>query len=804
MEIAAVANPEKTIKMFKNYLKIALRNTWKNKTYSGINIFGLAISLSVALLMLLWVNDEVSIDKLHDKGLAIQRLLMVYPQEGGKRVANPYIAYPMLQQIETEVPEVEEVIYFDYPEEQLVEKEKLSYKEAGMSSNSAIFSTFSFPVLHGDIKRLDETINGIVISESMAGRFFGRNWESSALGETLRMNDRHDFVVEAIFADIPANSSLKFDFVTNVDHRIKRNDWLLEWGNKGMGGVILLREDATAEAALAKINTIYKNSSVFEEGEYVQLQAYQDAYLYSRFDDEAMPTQGRIEYVRLFSISAFLLLIIACINFVNLATARASKRAREVGVRKAVGAGRTSLITQFLFESTVITVMAVGLAILLAELSLPAVRTMADKALFFDYTSVNFWLGILGVICLTAFFSGLYPAFVLSSFKTIHVLKGRLTETLKHVSLRKMLVITQFVLALILIAGALVIQQQISYIKNKNLGLDKENLFYISADDKAPETYQLLKKELLKYPSIAGVTASSHSPIQVGASTTGVEWPGKRLDQRNQEFKMMWVEENFMDGFNVQMKEGRFYQTDMGYDTSNIVLNETAIRVMGIEDPVGKRIQWWEEPRTIIGVVKDFHVGSLYETIEPLGLILDKDNTSWLFVRNEVGQTEAAVAALESTYAKIFPDTPLDYKFLDEQYQRRYKGEVLTGTLAKYFAFISILISCLGLLGLATFLAEQKTKEIGIRKVIGASTKHIVTLLSRDFLLLVGIGLLLGIPIAWYLLDSWLGKFAYGIDLQWWMFAVPVGIAICIALLTVGIQSLKAAFRNPITALRSE
>ncbi len=790
--------------MFRNYLKIALRNTWKNKTYSGINIFGLAISLSVALLMLLWVKDELGIDKFHEKGQAIQRLLMVYPQEGGKRSANPNIAYPMLRQIEEEVPEVEEVIYYGYPDEQLVEKEKLSYKETGMSSNSAIFATFSFPVLQGDIKRLDETINGIAISESMAGRFFGRAWEATALGGTLRINDRDDFVIEAIFEDVPMNSSLEFDFVTNVAHRIKRNDWLLDWGNKGMGGVILLREDATAEAALAKINTIYENSSAFEEGEYVQLQAYQDTYLYSRFDDEAMPTQGRIEYVRLFSISALLLLIIACINFVNLATARASKRAREVGVRKAVGAGRTSLISQFLFESTVITVIAVGIAILLAELSLPAVRTLADKALFFDYTAISFWLGILGIISLTAFFSGLYPAFVLSSFKTIHVLKGRLTETLKHVSLRKMLVITQFVLALILIAGALVIQQQISYIKNKNLGLDKENLFYISTDDKAPENYELLKKELLKYPSIASVTASSHSPIQVGASTTGVEWPGKRVDQRNQEFKMLWVEENFMEGFNVQLKEGRFYQTDMGYDTSNIVLNETAIRMMEIEDPIGKRIQWWEEPRTIIGVVKDFHVGSLYEQIEPLGLILEKDMSSWLFMRTEPGQTEAAVAALESTYSQIFPDTPLDYQFLDEQYQRRYKGEVLTGTLAKYFAFISILISCLGLLGLATFLAEQKTKEIGIRKVIGASTQHIVTLLSRDFLLLVGIGLLLGIPIAWYLLDSWLGKFAYGIDLQWWMFAVPVAIAIFIALLTVGIQSLKAAFRNPITALRSD
>lgn len=790
--------------MLKNYLLIAIRNSWKNKTYSGINIFGLAVSLAVALLMLLWVKDELSVDRFHEKGEAIQRIFMIYPQEGEKKVANGNVAFPLLERVEAEVPEVEEVMYFGYPQTQLVSKDKLSYKEVGMYSNTGLFKTLSFPVLHGDIEQLDKGLDGIAISEAMAKRFFGREWETAALGGSVRVNDTDEFIVRAVFADIPQNSSLEFDFVLNVQHRVKNNPWLKEWGNKGMGGIILLREDATVAQAQEKIEAIYRQSEAFEKGESVMLQTYGDHYLYSQFDDQAQASGGRIEYVRLFSIAALLLLIIACINFVNLATARASKRAREVGVRKAIGAQRSSLIQQFLFESLVITSIAVAVAVLFAELCLPAVRSLAEKPLRFEYWSVEFWLTIVSVIGITAFLSGLYPAFVLSAFKPIHVLKGKLLSSFQFMNLRKILVITQFVLALILIAGAMVIQEQISYIKNKNLGLEKENVFFISMEDKAAENYQLLKEELDNYPAIKSITAVSHNPTEVGASTTGVEWDGKRDDQLHQEFKMLWVEENFLEGFSIPMADGRFYDPGMSMDTSNIVMNEKAIEVMGLENPVGQRIKFWGQPVTIIGVVKDFHVGSLYEPIEPVALILDNDMGSWMFFRSEAGQTEAAITALQQTYDRVLPNTPLDYQFLDEEYQRKYQGEMLTGTLAKYFALISILIACLGLLGLSTFLAEQKTKEIGIRKVIGATTQHIVGLLSKDFLILVGTGLLMGVPIAWYLLQNWLTKFEYGINLQWWMFALPVVASILIAVLTVGIQSLKASWSDPVKALRSE
>ena len=367
--------------MLKNYLLIAIRNSWKNKTYSGINIFGLAVSLSVALLMLLWVKDELSIDRFHEKGEAIQRIFMVYPQEGGRKVANGNVAFPLLEQVEAEVPEVEQVMYYGYPQSQLVTKDKRSYKEVGMYSNMGLFKTLSFPIVQGDIEQLDQGLDGMAISEAMAKRFFGRDWETAALGGSLRVNDADEFIVRAVFADIPPQSSLEFDFVLNVQHRVKHNAWLKDWGNKGMGGIILLREDATVAQAREKIAAIYRKSEAFEEGENVMLQTYGDHYLYSQFDDQAQAAGGRIEYVRLFSIAALLLLIIACINFVNLATARASKRAREVGVRKAIGAQRSSLIQQFLFESLVITAIAVVVAVLFAELCLPAVRSLVEKPL---------------------------------------------------------------------------------------------------------------------------------------------------------------------------------------------------------------------------------------------------------------------------------------------------------------------------------------------------------------------------------------------------------------------------------------
>ena len=666
------------------------------------------------------------------------------------------------------------------------------------------FETFSYPIIEGDIKQLDAKLRAVVVSEKLARKLFGDNWRDEAIGETIEIEDVGEHSIEAIFANMPNNSSIRHEYIYNIKSHIQENQWLLDWGNNGMRGTYLLAQGANQQAANKKINEIYKKSEAFQEGESIRFQAYAENYLYGKFNEQAAAAGGRIEYVRMIGIAALFLLLISCINFVNLATARASKRAKEVGVRKTIGASQNALISQFMIEAGLVTTISIGLAIFLAEILLSSVQNMTEKMLYLQYDQAYFWMGILGISIVTTLLSGAYPSFVLSAFRPVHVLKGKINEHFKNISFRKGLVVVQFVLALLLIVGSIVMQQQIHYVKNKNLGVDKENLIYIPKDQKITEKYDVLRNELLQQEGIAALTSTSFSPIEIHSSTTGVDWPGKRADQSHTEFYMLWAEDNFLETFKIPMVEGSFYLKGATFDTSQLVINQKAVEVMNLENPIGSIIQWWGEPRQIIGVVKDFHIKSLHDPIHPTAILLDKANTWSMFVKPKAGQTEAAIAALGSTFKSVLPDSHLYYEFVDEQYQKHYKSEVLIGKLANYFALISILISCLGLLGLATFLAEQKTKEIGIRKVLGASVSNLIALLSKEFLMLVGIGLLIGAPVSWYLLTDWLQTFAYQVDLKWWMFVAPMAIAILIAGLTVGIQAFRAALSNPIQALKSE
>ena len=790
--------------MIINYFKIALRSLLKQKGYSLINITGLSVALAVTLLMLTWVQMEWITDKYHSKGERIYRIQRVLPLEGNKLFVNNNLPYPLLQAIEAEIPEVEKVLPIGYNSERLLERGKRAFRERGSFGNAALFESFSYPILAGDIKQLDEKINSIAISENLAKKLFGDSWRNESIGQNIAIEDMEEHSVELVFANMPENSSVKYEYFFNIKSHLKQNDWLLEWGNNAMAGAFLLADGANLQSAQEKIVALYKKSEVYEEGENIRFQKYADHYLYGTFDEKAQVAGGRIEYLRTIGIAALFLLLISCINFVNLATARASKRAKEVGVRKSIGATKSSLMVQFMVEAAVITTISVGAGILLAEMLLPFVRNITEKMLDFQYGQLSFWIGIFLIITSTTILSGAYPSFVLSAFQPVRVLKGRTNQSFGKVSFRKGLVVLQFVLALLLIVGAVIIQQQIQYIQNKNLGLDKDNRIFIPKDQKISEKYDLLKNNLMQQPGIVSVVSTSHSPIEVQASTSGVQWPGKRPDQSHQEFSMLWTEDNFLEAFNIPLIDGQFYMDGTTIDTTHLVVNQKAIELMGLEQPVGSIIQWWGKPRQIIGVVKDFHIESLYKPIEPMAILLDKENTWSLFVEMHPGKMERALSGLESTFKEILPESHLYYEFVDEQHQKNYKSEVLIGKLANYFALISIFISCLGLLGLATFLAEQKTKEIGIRKVLGASVTNLVALLSKEFLWLTGLGLFIGIPVSWYLLSEWLEKFAYKVELQWWMFAIPVVAAIGIASITVGIQALRAAVVNPIQSLHSE
>ncbi|MEO1260980.1 MAG: ABC transporter permease [Bacteroidota bacterium] len=790
--------------MFRNYLKVAFRVLLRKKSYSIINIAGLSISLAVTFLMLLWVQDEWNTDKFHANGDRIFRIKRTIPLEGQRLDVFNGISYPMMEAAVKEIPEVEKYMPIGFSFEENLQRGAQTLRANGTFANTAYFEAFSYPVLIGDITQLDKKINALAISESLAKRFFGNVWESTALGEMIHIFDNGDFIVEAVYADFPENSSIKNDFYFPLQNHLKQNDWLLEWGNRGMQGVLLLSENADPKIVGGKLQKIFRANIEGERKEGCFLQKYADHYLYGQFDEKAQVSGGRVEYVRIFMIAAILLLIISCINFVNLATAYASKRAKEVGVKKVIGAGQQSLIGQFMVEAGSITFVSVVVAMVLTQVLLPQVNLMTNKTLVFDMFQPAIWTGVLAIFLITTLLSGAYPSFVLSSFRPINVLKGKSREQQGTISFRKMLVVLQFGMSLLLIVGAMVVQKQVHFIKNKNLGIDKENLLTIHQDEKITEHYEVLRNELINSEGIADVTVAGPSPFDMQASTTGVSWPGKRPDQENIEFQLLWSANNFPDVFNLEMAAGEFYRGDAGYDSTHLVLNEKAIEIMGIEDPIGKSIQLWDQPWQIIGVLQDFHNRSLYEEIEPAFFFLEADNAGWLFVKSEAGQVSEAISSVEAAFKKVIPEVPLHYDFVDERFQRLYESEELTGTLANYFALISIFISCLGLFGLATFTAEQRTKEIGIRKVLGATTAGLVGLLSKDFLKLVFIAFVIASPLAYYFMKNWLMAFAYHIDISWLMFALAGALAAVIAFLTVGFQSVKAALANPVESLRSE
>ncbi|MEL6591075.1 MAG: ABC transporter permease [Bacteroidota bacterium] len=789
--------------LIKNHVKIAGRNLFRQKGYSLISIGGLAIALAVTLLMLLWVQDEWSIDKFHANGDRLFLLKRTVPQADGSLIVEDKIPYLLLQAAQNELPEVEGFIPLGWEEEMTLNAGEKTFRAKGTSSNAAFFEAFSFPILAGKVEELAEGQPTIAISKSLANKFFGDEWSSSAIGASIDMNGLDTFAISAVYEDFPENSSIQQDFVYSFHTFLARFEWMEYWENSGSEGALLLTEGADPNEVSQKLEKLYQSHLEGDLMDGCIAQKFADNYLYGQFDEQGKAVGGRIEYVQMFGLAALLLLIISCINFVNLATARASKRAKEVGVRKTIGASKRSLVYQFMVEAGVITLLSIGLALLLAQLALPQVQLITEKMLQFDYTAPIFWGSIGAIMLITTLLSGTYPAFVLSSFRPTEVLKRKIKRKSKGIGLRKGLVITQFVLALLLVVSAFVIKEQVQYIQDKNLGISKDNLITIERGAEISDNYRVLREELLKAPGIEQVTIGPSSPLDIPSSTTGVSWPGKLQEDQNQEFRHFWAASNFLETVDVSLVAGRFYREDAPYDTSSIVLNQKAIEVMGLQDPIGQTIQWWGQNRQIIGVVEDFHIQSLYEDIKPLGIHLSTYGSGFL-VKAKAGETRRAIASLQAVFNEVLPDFYLHYNFVDAEYQQQYKSEVLTGTLANYFAMISIFIACLGLLGLSTFLAQQKVKEISIRKILGASMGNLIGFLSKDFLMLVGIGLFIGIPISWYLLNGWLTNFAYAIELQWWMFALPVLLAILTAGLTIGIQATRAALNSPIEALRSE
>ncbi|WP_205573275.1 ABC transporter permease [Flavisolibacter nicotianae] len=675
-------------------------------------------------------------------------------------------------------------------------------KEGGNYGGEDFFRMFSFPLLKGRAETALEEPLAIALSKKMAEDFFGS--AEKAYGQTIRFQNKKDFKVTAVFDNVPSSSSLKFDYLLNWEEFLNENEWAKDWGNNAPETYLVLREGTDAKAFAKKITAFIEN--YFKEPNFkvrLDLQPFGDVYLHSTFKDGEL-SGGRIQYVRLFSVIAIFILLIACINFMNLTTARSVRRAKEIGVRKVVGAFRIALIRQFIGEALFFVFLAAIVSLVLVALVMPLFNELTHKQLTVPFADPRFLLGFAGLILLTGVVSGSYPALYLSSFNSISVLKGTIRFSTGALWFRKGLVVFQFVLSIVLIIGTIVVSRQIDYVQRINLGYDRENLLYVPLEGDLLKNYALFKNKAMALLGIQQVSRITDNPTNISNATGGVQWEGKDPTSMVQ-FAQAAVGYDFTGTLKIPLVQGRDFSKDFPTDSAGYIINETALKLIGYKDPVGKKLVFWQMPGMIIGVIKDCHFSSLHDPIRPIVLRLGETaDYGRVLVRTERGKTREALASLERISKELNPKFPFTYSFSDDDYQKLYTSEKLVGKLSNAFAFLAIFISCLGLLGLAMFTAEQRTREFGIRKVLGASARSLFQLLSKEFIVLVLLALLIASPLAWYFMNSWLLDYAYRVNLSWWMFALAGSAAMMIALLTVSLQAIKAAFVNPVKSLRTE
>nr|WP_067055883.1 ABC transporter permease [Mucilaginibacter sp. L294] len=790
--------------MIKNYLKIAWRNLTKNKAHTFINMAGLSVGLASSLLIMLWVQNEVSVDAFHKNK---SRLYNVYERRYfDNKISGQYNTPGVLAaEMKKVFPEVEYAVNAVYNESNTFMAGKKILKYNGGAADVDFFKMFSYPLLQGNIQTALSSPLSLAISRKMAENFYGS--PQAAIGKTIRFENKKDFTVSAVFENLPANTLEKFEYLINWNAFLIENPSANEWGNNWPRTSIMLRADADPALFGKKItHFLDKYDTGQQKGVFttqLDIQLFGEKYLHGNFAGTKFE-EGRIEYVHLFSIVAIFILLIACINFMNLTTARSVKRAREIGVRKVVGAVRSVLIKQFIGESLLITSLAVMVSLVLLVLLLPLFNQVTQKQIGLPFNQVGFWLKLVGITVVTGLVSGSYPALFLSSFNPVKVLKGALKLDSGTTLFRKGLVVFQFTLSVVMIIGTIIVARQMNFIQSRNLGYDRENLIYLPADGELASKYTTFKTEALKMPGIQSITVSSSSPTVIANGTVGVEWTGKDPNNRIR-FVQAAVGYDFIKTLKLNLLGGRDFSKDFPTDTAGYIINETAMKRMGYVNPIGQPLSLWGRKGKIVGLIKDFHLNSMHEPIIPLIIWLNKgENYGSLLIRTAPGKTKEALTSLQTLTRQINPEFPFSYTFSDEEYQSLYKSEQIVGKLANAFAVLAIFISCLGLLGLAMFTTEQRVKEIGIRKILGANVSSLFALLSSEFLVLVIIALFIASPIAWYAMDKWLQGFAYHTQVQWWVFVLSGGLIVIIALATVSFQAIKAALVNPVKSLKAE
>ncbi len=784
--------------MLKHNILLTFRSFKRFKSSFFINLIGLTTGLACTLLIYLWVMDELKVDQFHAKNDRLFRV-MEHQQYADNIMTTWSTPGLLAETLKQDFPEIEYAATTTWIDPHTLSIGEHSIKADGYHVGPDYFNIFSYGLVQGDASQVLADKKNIVISKSLAKQLF--NTDENVIGKVVEYEHEKEFVVSGVFDGTPENSSFKFDFVLSFEEYKDENEWVTNWGNNGPSTFITLIEGADAGAVSEKIAEVVKEKNE-ESNVTLFLKKYSELYLYGRYEN-GQPNGGRIEYVQLFSLIAIFILVIACINFMNLSTARASRRMKEVGIKKAVGAGKGGLVLQYLTESIFITFFSMLLALGVIWIFLPQFNIITDKHITMVF-NLKFLASVFGVLLFTGLLAGSYPALYLSGFNTIRILKGEMRGSLGELWARRGLVVFQFAMSVILIVSVMVIYQQIKYVQTKNLGYDNDNVVMFSIEGKVESNLETFLTELKNIPGVVNASSIGHSLIGRNNNTSGLNWEGKNEEDLIL-FENMRVNYGLIETLGMEIKEGRSFSNEFSADTTKILFNETAIEIMGLDDPIGQTIRLWDEyDLEIIGVVKDFHFQSLHETVKPAFFMVNPENTWNIMTRIEAGTEKETLAAIDDFYQDFNPGFIFDYSFLNLQFQKQYAAEQRVATLSQYFAGFAILISCLGLFGLAAFTAERRIKEIGIRKALGSSSTNIVMLLSADFTKLVLSAIAVALPLSYTLMSMWLERFAFRIDLSYWLFAFAGLVSILIAWVVVGSQALRAANVNPADCLRSE
>ncbi|MEP7141464.1 MAG: ABC transporter permease [Ferruginibacter sp.] len=794
--------------MFSTFLKNTIRSLWKNKGYSFLNIFGLAIGITCAGLIFIWVEDEVNYDNFNTKKdrLYYVRENQKYDTYTATFSSTPGVLAPVMQ---AEIPGVANTCRTTEGQvSPLFSMGDKSVYASGKYVEPSLFNMFTLPFIQGNVKTAFTQLYSLVITEKTAKKFFGN--DINVLGKTVRMDSKQDYIITGVLKDIPENSTLQFEWVAPFQIWFDKSPWAHHWGNNCLSTYVELKPGVTP----ATVNKqLYNFVQQRDPTSIVRpfLFNMNNWRLYDQFDNGKQTGGGRIEYVHLFSVIAWIILFIACINFMNLSTARSEKRAREVGVRKVLGAGKRRLAIQFIGEALFIAMLSAIGGVLIMSLALPAFNTLVQKQLSLGLNDPLHLSALLIITLICGLVAGSYPSLYLSSFNPVFVLKGIKLRSGSAAFIRKGLVIVQFTVSIVLIIVTIIIYQQVQHVKNRDLGFNKNNLLSTDVVGQIAKSFPLVRQDLLNTGVIENVALSDHTTIYGGNNTGGLTWQGKPAGAQIL-ISTRYVTPGFMNTSGIQILQGRDFRTGDSANSKDlqVLITASLAKLMGKETAIGKTLRYDGDTSntiaTVVGVVNDYVYGDMYGKPDPVVFFCtspQQTEVMYLRIKSQIN-TGQALAKIEAVMKKDNPAYPFNYIFVDDQFNFMFTNEELISRLASVFAALAIIISCLGLFGLAAYTAERRTKEIGIRKVLGASVSRITRLLSMDFLKLVFISALIAFPVAWWAMNKWLLNYAYRIEIRWWIFIVAGGVALLIALFTISFQAIKAAVANPVKSLRTE